>query len=239
MPNTPTDEKTLHDTLKKEGLAVEKTEPRPEGEAEQDVPHNILTDLFLTEDCVLCKGEKKGKRAWYAVADLANIDRLPKPEEMGRGAKAREKRSGAIFPLQLACCDSCRKKYLLVQYVSPVITAAGMTFGLLLMGIRPLREALMAVAAILPPIVFLVFTVGSMAVGKLLRKYLVERFARSTYLSVLRLEPLRPLVRMGWFELYDGKGVTRLVFSKKRMYSGARTRRGTADEEKTAATLEK
>ncbi len=186
------------------------------------VPEEGIFDLFATQECVLCKGEEKGRRAWYALTDIGNAEPRRKQAKGIFGIR-REARAGSVLPIQLACCDACRKRYLKLQYITPVMTAAGMLAGLGLMSIRPLREALMAIAQVLPMAAFLALSAGSAAAGMLLRKRYIARYRKEMYLSVFKIGTLRKLRRLGWFELYETRDVTRLVFSKKRIRQGLYT----------------
>lgn len=185
------------------------------------MPEEGLSELFLTDECVLCKGEEKGARTWYAQTDIGNAQ--PKRKRTTFLGIKREASAGSILPVQLACCDACRKRYLMLQYVAPVTAAACMTLGLVLMSIRPIREPLMAVMPSLPVIVFLALTLAGVLGGWLWRKALYKRYEEKTEFSIFRIETLQRMRRLGWFELYDGKDLSRLVFSKKRLRQGLYT----------------
>lgn len=200
------------------------------------MPEEGIAALFLTNECVLCKGEEKGARAWYAQTDIGNAE--PRRKQVGFLGIKREARAGSILPIQLACCDACRKRYLMLQYVAPVTAAASIVLGFVLMSIRAIREPLMAITPALPAIVFLVLALGGILGGWLWRGALHKRYGKMTYLSIFRIDTLRRMKRLGWFELYETKDVSRLVFSKKPfrqgLYTGA-SGHGTADKPAEAA----
>ena len=131
------------------------------------MPEEGIDALFLTNECVLCKGEEKGARAWYAQTDIGNAE--PRRKQVGFLGIKREARAGSILPIQLACCDACRKRYLMLQYVAPVTAAASIVLGFVLMSIRAIREPLMAITPALPAIVFLVLALGGILGGWLWR----------------------------------------------------------------------
>ena len=185
------------------------------------MPEEGIAALFLTNECVLCKGEEKGARAWYAQTDIGNAE--PRRKQAGFLGIKREARAGSILPIQLACCDACRKRYLMLQYVAPVTAAASIVLGFVLMSIRAIREPLMAITPALPAIVFLVLALGGILGGWLWRGALHKRYGKMTYLSIFRIDTLRRMKRLGWFELYETKDVSRLVFSKKPFRQGLYT----------------
>ena len=96
----------------------------------------------------------------------------------------------------------------------------------------------MAITPALPAIVFLVLALGGILGGWLWRGALHKRYGKMTYLSIFRIDTLRRMKRLGWFELYETKDVSRLVFSKKPfrqgLYTGA-SGHGTADKPAEAA----
>ena len=126
----------------------------------------------------------------------------------------------------------------MLQYVAPVTAAASIVLGFVLMSIRAIREPLMAITPALPAIVFLVLALGGILGGWLWRGALHKRYSKTTYLSIFRIDTLRRMKRLGWFELYETKDVSRLVFSKKPfrqgLYTGA-SGHGTADKPGEAA----
>lgn len=192
------------------------------------MPEEGISELFLTDECVLCKGKEKGKRAWYAQTDIGNAE--PRRKRVGFLGIKREARAGSILPLQLACCNACRKRYLTLQYVFPLTAAICMASGFLLMSVRAIREPLMAVMPALPAIVFLAFTLGGVLGGLFWRKALHKRYGEKTHLSIFNIGAMQHMRRLGWFELYEEKDLSRLVFSKRRfrqgLYTGAPERAG-------------
>lgn len=78
----------------------------------------------------------------------------------------------------------------------------------------------MAITPALPAIVFLVLALGGILGGWLWRGALHKRYGKMTYLSIFRIDTLRRMKRLGWFELYETKDVSRLVFSKNRFAKG-------------------
>ena len=64
------------------------------------MPEEGIAALFLTNECVLCKGEEKGARAWYAQTDIGNAE--PRRKQAGFLGIKREARAGSILPIQIA-----------------------------------------------------------------------------------------------------------------------------------------
>lgn len=185
------------------------------------IPEEGISELFQTDTCMLCRGTEKGKRTWYAQTDIGNAE--PRRRHIGFLGIKREARTGSILPIQIACCDACRRRYLTLQYIAPITTAICMALGLILMSIRPIREPLMAITPALPAIVFVVFMLCGLMGGRLWRKALCARYGKKTYLSIFQIDALRRMRRLGWFELYEDRNVSRVVFSKMKLRQGLYT----------------
>lgn len=198
------------------------------------LPEEGIGELFLSEHCLFCRGEEPGETACYALTDIAH------PEPKRRIAKGvfqikKEARAGSILPIQIACCSDCRKRFALLQNVSTVFTAASLAAALLLMSIRPIREALAALHGALPVILFLAIAAVGIAAGRILRARLTARYGKVMHLSIFRIEQLRRLKKLGWFELYTEKDISRLVFSKTRARCGLYTGGSIPKDENTGA----
>lgn len=186
------------------------------------LPEEGIGELFLSEQCLFCRSDAPGATACYALTDIGH----PEPKRrIARGVFGikKEARAGSILPIQIACCSECRKRFALLQNVSTVLTAASLAIALLAMSIRPLREALSAVHGALPVILFLAVSAAGFAAGRILREQLKARYGKVMHLSIFRIEQLRRLKKLGWFELYTDKDISRLVFSKARARCGLYT----------------
>lgn len=185
------------------------------------MPEDGIADLFITRECVLCKGDRKGKRRYYGMVDLGNpLPRSSRPDTMGFKPKAK---AGSIVPVQLAACSRCRRNYLLAGYL-PVYLATGFALAaLVVMSIRSLREALMAVTYGLPFYVFAGATLLGIILGAALRSSALKKLKNETEFQVMNLPKLKAMAEKGWFELYPQKRVSRLIFTKKRLRAGVYT----------------
>lgn len=185
------------------------------------MPEQGIHGLFDTDTCMLCKGEP-GKQAWYADADIANPE--PRHEQRNVIGIKTVARTGSLVPLQIACCKDCRRRILRIEYLPTCLVLGVCALMLLLLSIRPLRESLMAVAMMLP---FLLF-VGAAAIAGVaaffLRKRLIADAEDKTWLRLFEIPALAGMRERDWFELNVGKGgISRYVFAKKRLPQGLYT----------------
>ncbi len=183
----------------------------------EKMPEDGIADLFSGDRCRLCKGEARPKK-WYALADLGH--REPKRRKVAILGIAREPHAGTVLPVQIACCDACRRKYLMLEYVSPVMGTAFAAFGLILMSVRSVREPIAAVAAVLPFLVFAAITALGIAGGAIIKKTLRSKYEKEMHLDIMGVDKLNALADRGWFELYRNKDMSRLVFSKTPIKQG-------------------
>ena len=185
------------------------------------MPENGVAGLFESEECMLCKGARN-KREWYADVDLGNLE--PKTETRNVIGIKSIARTGSMVPLQIACCKDCRKRLLLIEYL-PNLFAIGLSLAaLILMSVRPVREGLMTIHEILPAAIFTATVLLSLLGSAALRKNLIKKAKDKTVLRVLDLPQLSGMRERGWFEINEGKsGVTRFVFSRKRIRQGLYT----------------
>ena len=121
-----------------------------------------VTELHKTRECLLCKGDSKGARDWYGTVDIGHEygDKPQKMAEIKLFAK-----TGYIVPIHFPVCAKCKKNIERMWFAGD---AAGVGIGaaaLIMMSIRPIREALAAVNSLLPIAVF----IGMAAVAFIVR----------------------------------------------------------------------
>lgn len=182
-----------------------------------NMPEEGVKGLFTGGECLLCKGEPLPKK-WYALTDIAHAE--PRRRRASILGIAKEPRAGTILPIQIACCESCRKRHLALEYVSPVTGTAFAAAALIVLSIRPLREPVAAIAEILPFLVFIGVTAVGVMAGALLKLRLKRKYARLMHTDAMDLPILKSMADKGWFELNPNKGMSRLVFSKTPIRQG-------------------
>ncbi len=182
------------------------------------LPEEGIKPLMQSETCLLCKGEKKNPRAYYAVTDFAHKEpQRTKTSVIGIKVKASV---GSLIPVQIACCKSCRRNFLLRDYLPWIITAVITIALIAILSIVPLRESLVAVNELLPLIIFAgVFIVAYLA-GQLARNIFVKAKEPYTLFEVGELPIIKKMLERGWFSLFGEKRGIRLIFSKKRLERG-------------------
>lgn len=189
---------------------------------EQLMPEGGISELFTKDTCLLCKGEPN-KKSCYALLDMGNEEpRSGKRSVLSVKAKVT---AGAIVPVQIACCNDCRKRFKRISYIQLTLVSITMAVVMLLLSIRPINEALKAIWMWLPAAVFVGMTVLSVVVGALVRNSLCKKYSSLTHLDVFELPKLHEMKEKGWFQLTDkpNKYATKLVFSDKRVRRGVFT----------------
>ncbi|MEA5060750.1 MAG: hypothetical protein EOM66_10440 [Clostridia bacterium] len=185
------------------------------------LPEADFSPLFHTDKCVLCKGAPKA-HACYAMADLANRE----PEREGTnflGIKTKL-RVGSLLPVQMSCCESCRRKHQILSYLRLLLPLGAGIILLVLFSMASIREPLASIHVALPLGIFLLTIAAASLIAWLVEKRLIQRYGEDTYLNIMEQPFLAKMERRGWFELQRGKRVSHLIFTKERLKQGLYTR---------------
>lgn len=181
------------------------------------MPEEGIGALFSTDKCRLCKGEPN-KASWFAFTDIAHP--LPKRKKEGVLGIPKTAKAGTLLPVQISCCDKCRRNYMLADYIYPVTVSVFSLAGLVLMSIRSIREPLAAVASVLPVAILVAAVVLGVVLGTVFKKNVLKKAAGETILNIMDVPVLDEMKEKGWFELYPNKGMSKLVFTKKAIRQG-------------------
>ncbi len=182
-----------------------------------NLPEEGVQGLYAGKECLLCKGEAREKK-WYALTDIAHPE--PRRKRATILGIAKEPRAGTVLPIQIACCERCRRQYLMLEYVSAVTGTLFAVIALTLLSIRPLRESVAAVAPVLPFFVFVAVCALGVLLGALLKRGLAKKYAADMHTDVMELPILKSMADKDWFELNPNKGMSRLVFSRSPIRQG-------------------
>jgi len=187
------------------------------------MPEEGIEDLFLSESCVLCKGEERGERRYYAVCDIGNAE--PRTEGKNLWGGKSVLRSGSLVPVQLSCCEACRKRLLRMEYLPTILPTAFGVLSLSLLSVHRIRESIVRVAPILPVLIF----GASLGIGFLLaylfRKKCGAEYGKKTHMNLFDLPRFRNMPEKGWFEVNANKhGVSHFIFTKEPLKHGLYTR---------------
>jgi len=182
------------------------------------LPECGIGELFTDENCVLCKNESSEPRKYYAFTDLGHAE--PKLRQTGFLGIRRAAKMGSILPVQLSCCKRCKNAFLLTEYLPICVGLLVSAGALIALSFRTIREMLLAITHALPFLAFVFVTLAGIALGLILRKTLVKRFSQRTHMNIFEIPKLKEMRRKGWFELYESRGVSKLIFSKNRLRQG-------------------
>lgn len=178
-------------------------------ELEPVLPENF-EDMFSGEKCMFCK-ENENDKDGYAFSDIVHA------KEGGFkgsvfGIKNNVK-SGALLPLKIPCCKDCKRKINAITYWPVAIKSAFGAAALILVYTKTVREALMSAARVLPLIVFITICALGAVVGSTVKKALIKKYAENTYLNIFDIESMKKMKKLGWKELYENKGCSKMAFS--------------------------
>jgi hypothetical protein len=171
-----------------------------------------LARLRESSACCLCKGEHKGRREFYAIADYGH------PEPKGKRSSALgikvKTQVGSIVPLQIACCRRCKNNHTVAAYMQMVVTVLLVALGLIVMSIPPIASRINEISEMIPLAVFVALIPIGMILGKACRKRYIKKKSRETIFNLNEIEYVSRMCGKGWFPL-SGREEGRLMFSKK------------------------
>lgn len=186
------------------------------------LPEGGISRLFTSKECQFCKGEKR-QRKGYAIIDMAHP--LPKRVQKWLLGK-RTLKIGTMIPVQLSICPTCRRRYMLMEYmpvIGPVVTGI---LGLVLLSTDAVGTPLANISSIIPLAVWLVCIGLGILAGRLIAKAIAKKNVDNMYVDALEHPVLAEMVEKGWAPMAK-QSRTKLLFSKSRLARGL----GTAVEE--------
>ncbi|MBQ3552153.1 MAG: hypothetical protein IJA35_03215 [Clostridia bacterium] len=187
------------------------------------MPEGELKELFTGDECMLCVGDTKNKKEFYALVDLVRPKNGRK--SVYKGISGITSSDGYLIPVQIASCKRCMRNFKIAMYAPIVLAILIGLIPIAALSVRTLREQLMSISHIVPFIVFLLFELIAIALYVLLSKYFAEKLSSETILNVMNIDKLRYMAENGWIELQKGKKssdylVSSPVFAKKRLKYG-------------------
>ena len=185
------------------------------------LPRGNVSELFESETCLLCKGDKHKKNG-YALTDFAHKE----PEHEHRnviGMKVKS-RVGSIVPLQIACCDRCKRNVRYVNNITFFVSVIGIGAALALVGIQGIREPLEKIHEMLPFGIFAAISMLSVVLGKLASILAFKKRGINTILDINEIPFIAEMREAGWFcatqNSSNSEARPRLIFTKERLKRG-------------------
>lgn len=178
------------------------------------LPIEGVSDLHTICDCLLCAdSENRNTAECYALTDLGHEEPI-RNKKMLFSKKTLEVR-GAFLPIAISSCKRCRKNYMLVEFLPTSIGILITLAALILLGIRDIREPITRVAPYLPLLVFISAVGFSWLIAILVRRFLLEKKSAETQFDIFKIDRLRMLKLNGWFDLYNSKYTSHLIFKNE------------------------
>lgn len=185
------------------------------------LPENGVAPFFTGDKCLLCKGENKNQATYYAMTNIGN----QKPGCTTRNVDGEVVRTvlGAILPLQLSCCDKCRKNYNAVgnSHIPKTVMIAVIMIALL--NVTSVFEAVASVAMWLPMVLYVAVVSASWFLANHIRNVRMKKNSLVTHLHLMDIPEMQPLKENGWIELSPYKDLSRFVFDKELVQKGLYT----------------
>lgn len=182
------------------------------------LPGGDVAPLFASETCLFCKGDRPNPRTYYGITDMGHAQpESQKTSALGFRVKTKV---GSMVPLQIAACAHCRRNHLIASYLKLVTIVVLMALSLLVLTLPPISKALLSVHEGLSLLVFVAMLPISWLLSMMLTNRFIAKHSAETRFDIAEIPFVQRMIEMGWFPLYDGGSVSRLVFSKKRLSQG-------------------
>jgi len=188
---------------------------------EQYVSQQELHAFSCDPICQLCAGEQKNPRTGYALLNLLHAG--PRRKKTGVVGLKATQTPGTLVPLQIPCCDKCKKNITILQYLPILMPVLTGIIVLLLFMFTPLWKALMRIAAFLPVAVFLLVMLLSALGGQLLAARWHDKKKSETHMNPLTVSLAAELTNRGWFPLRKSANGAKIIFIKENLDCGVYT----------------
>lgn len=180
------------------------------------LPRGTVSPLSESEECLLCNTEQKGERKYYAIMDMGHAEPAGK-KTSAIGIRVNTN-VGSIVPLQIACCERCRRNHLIGSYLKSCIIVAMMIAGLVILSIPVINQALSAIYGALPMLTYIALFFVSWLGANIVSRAFFKSRSRKTHFTVNKIPFVAEMMQHGWFLLYsNGKDQDRLFFSKTKL----------------------
>lgn len=187
------------------------------------LPEGGIARLFESRECQFCKTPEKGKRRGYAILDMAH----PEPRRVQKWLFGKKlARIGTMIPVQMAVCPKCRRRFLLLEYLSALIPVIVGILALIVISMDSVRNPLVDLSMFAPFGAWIVMTLIGVIAGKLLTDGLQRAWDKEMVTDVMCHPVIAEMTNKGWTPI-TAKSRTKLLFSKSRLARGL----GTGDGE--------
>ncbi len=185
------------------------------------MPEGGVAPLFESPNCQFCRVQPAGKRACYALLDMAHAEpRREKRSIIGLKVKAKV---GTLLPLQIATCADCRKRLRVLDYVPTLVPLATAIMLLLLFMLPALNDALARIHLIMPLVIFVAVELLSVLVAQILKGRLEKKYSEVMRLDPFEISTVGAMKAKGWFVLSGSDKRPKMLFSRRRMRMGVGT----------------
>lgn len=195
------------------------------------LPPEGVEPFFKSDECLLCKGEHKGKRTCYARVMLGHVnDNAGNDKARGIAPKrSYRRRTGMIIPVQIAACDRCKSNLSYARYLPICIGLLISTLALALTSAESVRIALEGYGKAMPFLVFLIIACIGVLIATLVSKGINAKIDRQSIKAPAEVPGMRKLLDRGWFVIKNAQDEEAFVFAKESMHFGLCTGDGQAE----------
>lgn len=187
---------------------------------ERLLPEAGIACLFESATCCFCRGTEPNRKDGYAMLSIAH----PEPHyEKTILTKRWKYRSpvGTMVPLQVSICSGCRRKLLLLDYLTTVMTVIACGVGLLFFT-GETGTSLEKIAGWLPLFCWVLVSCCGYGAGRLIKTVLKKRFSSGMFVDIAHHPIIAEMKEKGWFILPRDRE-TGYVFTRTVTQSGLGT----------------
>lgn len=184
------------------------------------LPDGNVKPLYESETCLLCKDpEDTRSRTCYAVTDMGHKEPPgTKPSAIMLRVKTKV---GSIVPLQISCCDRCKRNHRIASFLQMATMIIIMGLGLLIMSRPSVSAQLYEINEAMGLILFVLLLPISYLIGKVLTRAFRLQTGKKTRFDIRELPLIAQMVERGWFPLNKNTmSEPVVIFSKERLKKG-------------------
>lgn len=187
---------------------------------ERLLPEAGIACLFESATCCFCHEPKQNEKSGYAILSMAHPEPRYEKTILTKRWKYRSP-VGTMVQIQPAICSACRRKLLLLDYITTAMTVLGCGTGLLFFT-GSFGESLEKIAGWLPFFCWVLISCLGYGSGRLLKSILKKHFSSDMFVDFADHPIIVEMREKGWFLLPKDRE-TSYVFTNSRKKTGLGT----------------
>lgn len=182
----------------------------------QSLPNGTPKELYESTTCLLCRNQPQTTTC-YAITDMGHAP-IRDEEKVIAGVIHAKKKVGEVIPLQIACCNECKKNNRVASMIRPLTILIVLAIALFVLSRTAVHEALYNIHPVVGLLIYLLCIPLSFWLGTVFQASYKKSASQKTIYDINELAYVQDMEKMGWFAINQNKkGEPSLIFSKERL----------------------